>query len=659
MTLPDLDMQHAALLRAEGVQVDDPPMQSDPNLPDKNTLTGLLFAIQAELQSSETDRREHMEGVKAGWDIYNLRAYEPEEMLLSDSQPITLPTTRARVDYAHGSLYGALAVTPFFQADVGDGQDGTVGIHAQAAIGEELDRCEFENALDVVLRGSLVGTIGFFKPTVVDGEDGPRLDVDAIDIRDLYLSPHNVRDLQQCTMIAHAYTETLGWCRDQAVNGVFSMDAVRQVNAHHSGDRLDGGGSERPLQGLSDSDSTLSDESRKVQIHEVYIKYRPRVKPDQPIAQNARTWEASRMWRVFLNKDSNTILAAQEWDDGFPFLPLRHQRGQTTIYAPSFPNIMRDIQWANDMLMSASIEADRMGVAPIWEVEVNSLAMEWLKKRREDAGGAAVRPVPGDVIPRRGAGEQMKAIYQQPTPPQIDARMNRLEQLANLATIAILPAQTYRSATEHRYAMAGVTAKEAQMLKVLRADLARLGEYIKRLYWKYLAQPTLSNPETGAEMKNVFHGTLAYEVSAVSWGMIRLTPRGMTTASDQMMVMQATQEALMLCAQFLPQKPMFEQAGLWPNVWYALSRRLDALGIQDWESYIGPNPQADPNETELDPAAQERKLQASMMLMQANNPTGGGGMAQMLPGADGGMRASDGAPTVPPGGAPMPGGFDA
>lgn len=661
MTFADADLAHVAHLRAEGVPVDEAggePAPTDPALPEPRTVKGLLLAVQSEMLASETDRLEHMERIKEGWDIYNLRAYEPDELLLSDQQGVTLPTTRARVDQAHGSLYAALDVYPFYQAEVGEGQDGTVGIHAQAALGEELDRCEFSNALDVALRSSLVGTIGFFKPTTIIGDDGsPRLDVEAVDPRDLFLSPHNVRDVQQCTMIAHQYTETLGWVRDQALMGTFSMNAVRRLGAYHAGDRLDGGGTERAQQGLPDADSILSDESRKVQILEAYIKYRPKPRPDSTLSLNARTWEPSRMWRVFVERSSWTVLAAEPWDDGFPFLPLRHQRGQTTIYAPSFPNVMKDLQWTGDMLMTAYLEAAKLATAPVWEVQTNTLAMEWLNKRRDAAGGGAVRPVPGDVIPKRGAGDALKPIYFQPPPMQIEAILNRLEQVANLATITVQPMSTYRSATEHRYAMASVSAKEQQMLKVLRADLTRLGEYVKRLYWKYIARPVLSNG-MGAEMRQIMHGTLAYTTSAEAWSMIRFTPRGMTTQADQMLTMQATQEALMLSAQFLPQKPMFEQAGLWPFIWHALSRRLDALGIADYEAYIGANPVMDPNVQQLDPYTQQRQMQASMLLMQANNPAGGAGVMQaaqgMLPGADGGMRGSDGAPTVPPGGAPIP-----
>lgn len=653
----DPDAPYYAVLRSEGVHVpsDRTPKSTAP-LPSEKVVKGLTNAIRAELLGSESDRAEHMTRVTEGWDIYNLRAYEPEEMLLAEQQSLTLPTVRARVDQAHGGLYAALALSPFYQADVTDGADGTPAIHAQAAIGEELDRCEFENALDINLRSSLVGTIGYFKSTTVQDERGQtRLDVEAVDPRDLYLSPHNVRDTQQCNLMAHAYTETLGWIRDQALYGTFDMAAVRKLSAGHVGTADDGGGSERAQQGLPDGDSLASDDSQKVEILECYIKYRPRINPDEPLDPNAKTWKPSEMWRVFLDRKNWVILRAEEWEDGFPFHPLRHQRGQTTIYAPSFPTVLKDIQWASDMLMSASIEADRMGVAPVWQVPVNSLAMEFLKSRQDESGGRAVRPVAGDVIPVRTAMDEMKPIYFPPTPPQIGERLNRLEQLASLATVTVQPMQTFRTATEHRYAMSSVSAKEQQMLKVLRADLSRLGEYLKRLYWKYVARATYSDM-TGQELKQIVHGTTGYTMNAQTWGMIRLTPRGMSTAGDQMLAMQASQEALALTAQFLPQKPMFEQAGLWPFVWYALSRRLDALGIQDWEKYIGPNPATDPAEVELDPSAQQRKMQASMMLMQANNPAGGAGVMQAmngLPGADGGdVRASDGAPTTIPGGNP-------
>lgn len=658
MTLPERDGydEFTAHLRAEGVRFEDFEL-TDPEpvegaaLPDKKTVDRLREALTRELRASEAARSPHMEQVADAWAAHDMTPYAADQLLMPEMEGVRTPLTRSRVDQAHGSLYGALAIRPFFKSDVPEGQDNTVGLWAEAALDEELERAEFENALDVALRGSLVGTAGFLKATVVSDEDEPnryRLDVEAVDIRDIYLSPHEVRNLEQCNLIAHRYnTETWGWAHDNALNGVFdrkAVDAIRSSSAVP--DWTDGGGTERAALGLDTGRGGETDESRQLDLLEAWIRFRPT--EDSP-----REW-----WRVFAEYGTKTILRAERWHDEQPFTALRHQRGQTTMYAPSFANVLRDMQWASDMLMSASIEADRMGISPTWKVQITSVAYEYLKKRQTERGGA-VRPLPGDVIPTRGGENELVPMYHQPTPPQIDARMNRIEQLANVATIPVVPMQTYRSATEHRYAQANVSGKEQQMLKTLRGDLSKFGEQVKRLYWRYLSKP--ESDSTGW----VFNGSRSYLVTRQQWGTLRLTPRGMTTAADQMLTLQASQEALMLVTQILPQKPVMEQAGIWANVWEALRARLDALGIQDWEKYIGPNPVQDPNIRELDPVVEQRKQQAAMMLMQANLGMGGGGNMMgggmggpSVPGAQGDQLRGDGAPTVLPGGNPGIGGLN-
>ena len=640
-----------AHLAAEGVSFEDYPTtrQSTPDsaLPDEKVVKALTLAVTQELMASEASRREHMARVTDAWTAHDMTPYTQDEMILPEMEGMRVPLIFSRVAQAHGSLYGALAVRPFFKADVSEGQDGTVAMHAEAAIDEELERAEFENALDGALRGSLVGTCGFLKTTMNEDPDEPgeyRLDVEAVDIRELYLSPHEVRNLEQCNLIAHRYkTETWGWVWDNALSGVFDKKACEKIaGATAAGDVYDGGGTERVQLGLDNARSgSAPDDSRQVDMVEAYIRFRP--DRDSP-----REW-----WRVHMEWNSKTILRAEPWGDDQPFTAVRHQRGNTTMYAPSFANILQDMQWASDMLMSASIEADKMGVSPVWKVNVLSPAMEFLRKRQADNGGHAVRPLPGDIIPTRGGENELQPMYFQPTPPQIDARLNRIEQYANLSTITIQPMSTYRSATEHRYAMEGVSSKEKQMLKVLRADLSRAGEKIKRLFWKYRSVPLTE------DTRQVIHGTIAYTTTAQQWAMLRLTPRGMTTSADQMLTMQATQEAIMIQTQYLPQRATMMQAGIWTEIYHGLDARLEALGIQDRVKYLGPNPVKDPNVTELDPFVAQQQQQASMTLMQMQQgqmPQQGQQGPGALPGGDGGsVRASDGAPTVPPGGAMMPG----
>lgn len=655
MTSPSYPSDYFSHLTAEGSAYPDtgPPDTTQegggPPLPDKDTLKKLTDALNCEYRASSTDRQDHMRTVVQAWDSYNQTPYLPDEMLMSEQQSVRVPIIRSRVDQAHNSLYAALALSPFFEADVGEGQSGTVALHAEAAIGQELDRAEFENALDIALRGSLVGSLGVFKTLVVPGEDGQaQLSVEAVDITELYFSPHEVRDLSECTLVGHRYAQTMRHIQDQAIDGTYDPEAVKKLGIRWAEDQYTTAAAERRVHDLQPFEGAggRSDESRKINILEAYIRIRP------------GEGQASEWWRVYAEVDSWIILRAEPWEDGLPFTVLRHQRGQTTMYAPSFAAVLRDLQWASDQLFSASIEADRMGVMPTWEVDVLSPAMEWLRNKQDKAGGAAVRPLPGEVVPKKGIASGITAIYHQPTPPQIEQRLNRIESLANVATIPVTPMQTYRSATEHRYAQAGVSAKEQQMLKVLRADLTRFGEYVKRLYWKYLAAPDAPDGST----KWVVHGSQRYNTQKPSWDMIRLTPRGMTTAADKMLAMQTSEEMRQILLQILPQKAMMMQAGVWPAMWAALRAWMVDRSIDEYAQYIGPDPINDPSLQEMDPVEQQRQAQASMLLMQAQQgqvqqqgppqPVQGMAPGEGVPGDNGQFIHPNGAPTVMPGGNP-------
>lgn len=633
-----LDAGYDDFLRNEGEVVEfpeaTPPPAENAPLPDEKTVKALMDRVREAYRASETERAGHIKLVNSYWDDYELKPYDAETMPLPEQQSFRHPLTRSRVDDAHGALYEALALSPFYQADVGDGQDGTIGVHATQAIGEELERAEFENALDVALKGSLVGTIGVLKFTVnADSSGEARLDVEGVDIRDLYLAPHNVRDLQQCTMVAQAYVETLRWVRDMALDGVFNAGKVAELSGGTADEEDDANSTERAYHDLTDSEST--GEARRVRLLEAYI--RVRLQEGVP----------SELWRVICEPVSWVCLRAERWADDLPFVPLRHGRGNTTLYAPAFPAVLRDLQWGADMLFSSAFEADRMSVAPFVEYDVLSPAAEMLRKRQE-SGGKAVRVKPGELIPSRGGQPGLRFTYHQPASLNLEARLNRIEASANNATIPSYPAQTYRSATEHRYAYAAVSRKENQMLKVLRADLTRASEVVKRLYWKYIATPMTD----AGDVRVIRHGTIGYLVTEQQWAALRFTPRGMTSKADQMMQLQAAQQSMQVAMQLLPQKPMMLQAQIWPNMWEAARALMEALGVREYHKIIGPDPVVDPSEIQLDPRAQ----QASMMLMAANNPQGGAGMAGLLPpGADQGARSSDGAPTVMPGGNPTGG----
>jgi hypothetical protein len=459
-----------------------------------------------------------------------------------------------------------------------------------------------------------------------------------VDIRSMYLSPHNVRDIAECNMVAHLYSMPLGWVRDNAANGIFDFKTVKEVGGGDSQPYDDANSTDREIHGLNSSVSGPSDESRGVMILEAYIRLRP-VKPDGTDSPKPDLTKPMEWWRVYVTQVGWQLLRAERWFDPLPFVPLRHQRGNDTLYAPAIPATLRDIQYQGDMLLGMLLEQDRLSATAIFEVGETSPIMALLKKRQMTSGGA-VRIKPGEVLPMRGQNSGLKVTQlAAPGNNQVDARLNRLNAMAGEATIPAFPQQTYRSATENKYAMAAVTAKEGQMLKVLRADLTRLGEVIKTLYWRYIAVPYAPG------VKVIRHGNKGYLIDEQTWLSVRLTPTGMTTTADQMLQMQTSGEVMGLVMQALPQKPMFVQAGIWPLVYNALRFRLKALDVREIESLIGPPPSNDPNLLDFSP----HQMQASMALASLNSGSGGGDPMQALMG---GQQGPGGSATVMPGGNP-------
>lgn len=622
-------------LAAEGVTFDDLPLNdatpADGALPTEARLKELAAAAHREFLSSDSTRREAVAKIETYWKRWNLQPYSDDELLLAEQVNVTTPLIRSRVYQAHGSLYSSLALTPFYGASVDPGEDGALATHAELAFDEQMRQADHDNSFDQALKGSLVGTLGILKGGVQTDEQGaPRLDVEAVDLRDLYLSPHNVRDLQQCTMIAQRYYETAGWVKDQALAGLFDRKQAAKVTPTLARDGTDGGAVERELHSLTDA-TGISSESQMVELLEVYLRVRPSAE------------EQTEMWRLVVARAGWVVLRAEPWEDGFPFWPVRHERGTNTIFAPSFASILKDLQYGKDMLFSLSFEQNRMSVAPFVEYDELSPAAAWLEQRQSENGGKSPRILPGDLVPTSRGGTGLKFTYHPPANMAIGAMNNEIESMAGSATIPMLPMQTYRSATEHRFAQATVTSKEAQMLKVLRGDLTRFVEYLKRLWVKYVVEDA---PDGGVYIR---HGGQLYHTSEEALLSLRLEPRGMTTQADQMQVAAASGEAFQISMTLAAQKPMLMQAGAWPQVYEAARLRLESLGFREVVKVLGPPPVQDPNVQFIDPAQQ----QASLMLMQAQ--AGQNPMNQMgQPG--GGMRGSDAAPTVAPGGNPlMPG----
>lgn len=595
------------------------PPRGDSALPPERTVKRLAAHINAELLTAETDRKEMVDLVKQARRDYRKEPYDPAELPMPDMTVQRTPLTESRVNQAVGSLLAALNVVPFVTAEVDTGGPGEVAHHAALTLSQELRDVDFPNLLETALNETVVTGTGVLK----DGVTDDRLSPDVVPIEDLILSPHSPRSIEQCTMVAQRYFEPLRWVRDQAIAGIFSKDAVKTLSGTLSWGTDDGGEVEREQHGIPHGDASMGRETARVEMLEVYIRIRPR--------PNAET----EMWRCVCARQGGqdvTVLRAEPWFDGFPYTLLRVQRNTTLVYGNGFPNTLRDTQYASDMINSAALEADFLSAGPMFEVDENSPTGKLFKAMAQQKGGA-IRPRPGMIFWRRGSAEAIKPIHFTPSPPQLDARLNRLEQYANVATIPVVPMQTYRSATEHRFAQSNVSAKENMMLNALRADLSRFITRCARAYRKYIATPH------SRDSFLIQHGTEQYgPVFDREWNALRWTPRGMTSQSDQMFRLQSTQEVITLVEMFWSKLPAFTQIGqaAVQAHWKAFQMRLEALGIQEWQELIGDSPIRDPRVTDLG----ENAMQAGQMLMQGQS-----GMNPMQQPT----RDSDGAITAAPG----------
>lgn len=605
----------------EGEAYDAPMTRPRGNaaLPPEKTVDRLAYLINAELLAAESDRQGFVEQVQQARRDYRKEPYKPEELPMADLMVQRVPLTESRVDQAVGALMSALNVTPFVAAEVDGGGPGEVAHHGALSLSQELQDVQFANLLETALTETVVTGTGVLK----DGVQGDRLAPDVVPIEDLILSPHSPRDIEQCTMTAQRYYEPLRWVRDQALAGVFDVDAVKKLSGTLSWAQGDGGEVEREALNLPAGDSSMTRETARVELMEVYIRVRPR-----PTSE-------TEMWRCVVARQGGagvTVLRAEPWTDGFPYTLLRVKRNSTVVYGNGFPNTLKDTQFAADMINSAALEADFLAAGPMFEVDEMSPTGKLFKAMSQKEGGA-IRPRPGQIFWRRGSQEAIRAIHFNPAPPQLDARLNRLEQYANVSTIPVVPMQTYRSATEHRFAQANVSGKENMMLGSLRADLSRFLTRCARAYRKYIATPYSD------QQFLIQHGGQQYgPVKDSEWNALRWVPRGMTSQADQMLRMQATQEVLILVEMFWSKLPAFQQIGevAVQAHWKAYQMRLEALGIQEWQELIGDSPKRDPRLTDLG----ENAMQAGQMLMQSG-PMQQNPMQQPT-------RESDGAVTAAP-----------
>ncbi|KQR22873.1 hypothetical protein [Deinococcus sp. Leaf326] len=611
------------------------PARSGKALPDDDTVKRLRLAITPEVLDAESARAGLVALAKQARRDFRMEPYDPADLPMADMTVIRTPLTMSRVNQAHASLFGALNVEPFASAEVDGGEAGDVAHHAALALSQELRDVSFPNTLSSALLDTVITGTGVLRDGVVDG----RLDPDVVSIEDLLLSPHAPRNIEQCTMVAQQFTEPLRWVRDQALAGVYDLEAVKKLGSGASWATQDGAEVEKENLWLSQNEGWASRESANVDLLEVYIRVRPR--PN----------EESEMWRVVCARQAQTDilpLRAERWGDGFPFTLLRIDRSSNVAYGVGFPNTLKDIQFANDMLNSAAAEADFAATAPMWEMDEMSSAGKLFKARAQQRGGA-VRPRPGEIFWRRGTAEAVRAIHINPTPPAITQRMNQNEQYANVASITMTPMQTYRSATEHRLAQEGRSGKENMMLQQLREDLSVFLRRNAGIYRKYIARPFSDQSFT------VQHGSTEYFITQPQWDALRWAPRGMTSQADQMLRMQASQEAMMIVDDYWQKLAPYSRLGQPAVVALYESRRmrLEALGVQEWVKLLGESPQRDPN---VIPTGENAMVTSQMLLGMNPQAQGqqGMGMSMNEP-----VRG-DGTVTSVPGGNPLPdaGGFN-
>jgi len=564
-----------------------------------------LAELKRLILECEGARAEHVSLSKTYREADRMKAYDASELITPGAQSIRTPLTLSRIDQAHSSVFGALAVSPFWSVQVPPGEEGSVGQKFEIFMGEEFERAEGEIALRTATRDPFVVGIGYLKASVTpDDEEDQHLDVQSVAMEDMFLSPHDVRDLAQCTLVAQRYFETYGTILDMAYDGYFDLETVKKLTPMGRSGDDDGGAVDREFNAISENPSY--GESRMVELLECYVKHRSKLDGKR------------EMYRAVVSKTNRTLLRLEKWEDGFPFFPIRHEVMNESLYGVGFAAKLRDLQYVNDMLISAAFERDRMALNPIYVVNPYSTMWDTFKARQAEEGSVFL--VPGEVLP--GDPNDIKPMHFDPASPMVQQRMSLNQQMADAATIPRIPMQTTRAATEIRFAAAQVNEMEQTMLKSFRRDLTRFAEYCKRLVWKYVC-PQVQD-ETGGRF--IPHGTSLYgPVSELSVLSLRITPRGMTTRSDKVLQQQSLQMLNQMVLPLLEKKQMYQQAGLWPQAYAILQYGLELSDIQNFERFIGPSPIVDPLDHPLDPNA-GMQLAA---LRAGQNPMDMGGFGQM------------------------------
>lgn len=579
------------------------------------------FIIQS-VTEVDSFKAEQVRRIQKYREAINMRDYLVSERLTPAAVSIRTPLLQQKIREFSAAMIGGFNTTPIVYGEVPSGQKATCAKFLEQAVSNDLRDAEFVSILEMALEESGITGLGVIKVSVTpdsEAEGRYSFDFDVVDVEDFWRYPWNVRKLSDCMMVGQRFYLTGQQLKDQGYVGYYDRKGVEDAFGQDD-PKKEGGRVDRQTHGYSDSAGMSDPRGKSVECFELYIKW------------ELEEGKPSEWIRVVVAGERKIILRAERYEDGMPYFPIRHKRKPQTLECIPFTALAYDMSFTIDQLFSALIEQDKMAGGLI-RVNPNSEMAAVLDERDEGDGAAVI--VPGEVV--YANKDEVEILQFAPANNNIDARINRAQGYIEAATLPSMPLNTERSATETRFAAANVSEVQRQYMRSITQDLLPLFEYIKRLYWAYFLIPD----QTIKDIKYIPLGLDNYMVDPLEYRLITLRPRGTSTKADQVLAQQAMQ-AIQVVKQDLMQRPVYEQAGIWPLVWNAMRYTLENSGVGDYEQFIGENPERDEKyvRIEYDPQMAEQAL----MKYGVINNNRGTGMEQ------GQARMSDGALTTPPGG---------
>lgn len=611
-----------ALMNPEQAQTDDGVPASDAiEFNDKEMLQALQKFIVQSVTEVESSKGEQVRRVQRYREAINMRDYSVKERLTPSALSIRTPLMQQKIREFSAAMIGGFNTTPFVYAEVPDGQDSSCAKFLEKAVSLELRDAEYVTALEMALEESGITGLGVIKITVAPDEEAAgrfNFQFGVVDVEDFWRYPWNVKKLDQCMMVGERFYLTGQQIKDFGYSGYYDPEAAKAAFGQED-PKKEGGRVDRETLGQFDTSGVSDPRGKLVECFELYIKWE--IEEGQP----------SQWIRVVAAGERKIILRAERYDDGMPYFPVRHKRKPQTLECIPFTALAYDMNFTIDQLFSAMIEQDKMSGGLV-RVAANSEMATILEERLEADGNAYIAP--GEIV--FAQKDEIEILQFAPANNNIDARINRALGFIESATLPSMPLNTERSATETRFAAANVSEVQRQYMRSITQDLLPQLEYIKRLYWTYFTVPDENIPDT----KYIPLGMENKMVDPLVYRMISLRPRGTSTRADQVLAQQGL-AALQQVKQDLLQRPIYEQAGVWPLMWNQMRYLLENSGIGDYEQYIGESPERDPNTVRIEYNQEQAMGALGAYSAVQNNRVGMQGD---------GARMSDGALTTPPGG---------